>query len=179
MTKREAGRQGGREGGREGGGGGRQAGREGGKEGGRKGGSSCHSCTMGEGLGFSVYTLNPKLRQCASVRVHACMCCHISVLLRDFCSPLSRLGFPLPCIRMRIVYCIGILAFCIGVLENVLRKRTRSVVYCIGILAFCIGVLDFGSLCVLSVYLQGHRAKPVTGLTGVRQKGGLPDPPPC
>ena len=32
--------------------------------------------------------------------------------------------------------------------------------------------------CVLIFYFQGHRAKPLTGLTGVRQKGGLPGPPP-
>ena len=31
--------------------------------------------------------------------------------------------------------------------------------------------------CVLSVYSQGHRAEPLTGLPGVRQKGGLPGPP--
>ena len=28
----------------------------------------------------------------------------------------------------------------------------------------------------MSVYFEGHRAKPLTGLTGVRQKGGLPGP---
>jgi hypothetical protein len=34
------------------------------------------------------------------------------------------------------------------------------------------------SECVLNVYFQGHRAKPLTGLSGVRPKGGLPPPPP-
>ena len=35
--------------------------------------------------------------------------------------------------------------------------------------------LTLWTLCVSSVYFQGHRAKPLTGRqTGVRQKGGLP-----
>ncbi len=31
---------------------------------------------------------------------------------------------------------------------------------------------------MLIVYFEGHRAKPLTGFTDVRQNGGLPGPPP-